>query len=143
MGRSGYSDDCEGLELWRGAVESALSGRRGQAFLREMLLALDALPQKRLISDSLVDPDGEVCALGAVARLRALAVAGVDTEDRDQLSELFGIAPAMAAEVMYVNDEEWDRVWPRESETPEKRFARVRKWIVARIHVREEELVTQ
>jgi hypothetical protein len=138
MGRSGYSDDyCEGHELWRGAVEAALSGRRGQAFLREMLRALDALPQKRLIDEALVDADGEVCALGAVSRLRALAVAGVDTENRDQLSELFGIAPAMAAEIMYINDEgaRWG-----EAETPEARFTRVRSWVVSEIHVRAEEL---
>jgi hypothetical protein len=45
MSRSGYSDDCSGRELvlWRGAVASALRGRRGQAFLRELVDALDAV----------------------------------------------------------------------------------------------------
>ena len=64
MSRSGYSDDCSGreLNLWRGAVESAIRGKRGQAFLREMLVALDAMPEKRLIAGELVTPTGEVCA---------------------------------------------------------------------------------
>jgi hypothetical protein len=37
MSRSGYSDDLENWSLirWRGAVASAIRGRRGQAFLRE------------------------------------------------------------------------------------------------------------
>lgn len=35
MSRSGYSDDCYGWELicWRGAVNSAIKGKRGQSFL--------------------------------------------------------------------------------------------------------------
>ncbi len=50
MSRSGYSDDCDNLQLWRQAVDRAISGKRGQAVLREMLASLEALPQKRLIS---------------------------------------------------------------------------------------------
>jgi hypothetical protein len=52
MGRAGYSEDCDGWALirWRGAVTSAIRGKRGQAFLREMLDALDALPVKRIAS---------------------------------------------------------------------------------------------
>ncbi|KGC50992.1 hypothetical protein DO66_5867 [Burkholderia pseudomallei] len=36
MSRSGYSDDCGGWSLirWRGAVNSAIKGARGQKFLR-------------------------------------------------------------------------------------------------------------
>lgn len=84
MSRSGYSDDCDGAELalWRGAVESAIRGRRGQAFLREMLEALDALPARRLISGEFVDGRGEHCALGAVALKRGLAAQGIDLYER-------------------------------------------------------------
>ena len=34
MSRSGYTDECDGWELvrWRGAVNSAIRGKRGQAF---------------------------------------------------------------------------------------------------------------
>ena len=59
MSRSGYDDydGCENPEWalirWRGAVHSALCGKRGQAFLREMALALDEMGEKRLIADEL------------------------------------------------------------------------------------------
>ena len=45
MSRSGYSDDCDTWPLicWRGAVASALRGRRGQQFLIELRDALDAI----------------------------------------------------------------------------------------------------
>jgi hypothetical protein len=134
MSRSGYSDDGENYELWRSAVESALCGKRGQAFLREMLVALDALPERRLISGKLVC-DGECCALGAVALRRGTDVGGVDTEDRDALSETFGIAGAMAAEIMYMNDEAFGIASPRE------RYVRMREWVLRNIAVKPEELV--
>src|SRR5262245_16738600 len=34
---------------WRGAVHAAIFGKRGQAFLTELLAALDALPEKKLL----------------------------------------------------------------------------------------------
>lgn len=46
MSRSGYSDDCDDpLQegRWRAAVNSAIRGKRGQAFLREALAALVAV----------------------------------------------------------------------------------------------------
>ncbi len=96
MSRSGYSEDGDQWQMikWRGAVASAFRGRRGQAFLREMRDALDALPVKRLLRDELVQ---------------------------------FGIAHAMACEIMYENDE-------REAaynETPEQRFVRMWRWVEA------------
>jgi hypothetical protein len=36
---------------WRGAVKSAASGSRGQAFFRDLITALDAMPEKTLIAD--------------------------------------------------------------------------------------------
>lgn len=109
MSRSGYSDDCDGAELnpWRGAVASAIRGKRGQAMLRELLSALDALPEKRLAPDSLVTDDGEYCALGALGRARGISMVPSDPEDVDpkEVARAFGIAPALAAEVMFLNDE--------------------------------------
>lgn len=130
MSRSGY-DDYDGdyshiLQInWRGAVASAMRGRRGQAFLREMLAALDAMPEKRLIREELVK-EGEVCALGAVAVARGQDVSAVDPEDHETVAGTFGIAHAMACEVMYKNDYS-------SRETPETRFARMRAWIAAQI----------
>lgn len=116
MSRSGYTDDCDDnwrLIMWRGAVNSALRGKRGQAFLREALAALDALPEKALASESLATADGEFCTLGAVGRLRGIDMAALDPEDYTEVAKAFGISEAMAREIVYENDEivdEWDFV---------------------------------
>lgn len=122
MGRSGYSDDCEWWDLirWRGAVASSIRGKRGQAFLREMIVALDALPQKRLTENAL-EHDGEVCAIGAVGLKRGINMEGIDATDRESVAEAFGISSALAAEIAYENDEYW-------RDTPENRWQRMRKW---------------
>lgn len=132
MSRAGYTDggcdDNWAHICWRGAVESALHGRRGQAFLYEMLAAMDALPEKKLISGDLIDGDGCVCALGTVALARGTDVANVDPYEHEAIGPLFGIADAMAREIMWANDE---GTWKKEA--PEERFVRVRKWVVSRI----------
>lgn len=53
------------FELWQANVERSLGGRAGQQALRELLAALDALPEKRLIEGHLVK-NGEVCTIGAL-----------------------------------------------------------------------------
>lgn len=107
MSRSGYSDDCDGWALirWRGAVTQAIRGQRGQAMLRELVQALDALPDKHLVSGSLVTADGDYCALGALGLARGMDLAPIDPEDRQAVAQAFGVAEALAAEVMYLNDE--------------------------------------
>ena len=132
MIRSGYSDDCDGWELimWRGAVASAIRGQRGQAFLREMLAALDALPQKRLIADELQNNAGEVCAIGSVGRLRGVDMSKLDPEYPERIAETFGIASALVQEIEFINDE--DFCWRGET-TPERRFEIVRNWVVSQI----------
>lgn len=130
MSRSGYDYDCENdweLICWRGAVASAIRGKRGQALLREMLVALDAIETRRLITGDLVR-DGEVCALGAVGVARGLELRDVDPHDRDTVAGVFNIAPALAAEIMYVNDEEINsRV------SPESRWHEMRRWVEGQI----------
>lgn len=130
MSRSGYSDGIEQWDLirWRGAVASSIRGRRGQAFLREMLDAMDALPAPRLVGGDLRRPDGEVCAMGSVARARNLDVSEVEPSDREWVASIFGIAEAMVAEIAYMNDEGTPR-----SETPEERFTRMRAWAVSNL----------
>ena len=130
MSRSGYSDDGEDgwqLIMWRGAVASAIRGRRGQAFLKEMLAALDAMPVKRLVADDL-EKDGEVCAIGSVGKARGTPMAGIDPEDYGAIAKAFGISEALAREAMFVNDESWFA-----ETTPEARFTRVRAWVAAQI----------
>ena len=125
MSRSGYTDSCEGWELimWRGAVESALRGRRGQAFLKEMLAAMDMMPEKHLIAYDLVT-DAGVCAIGSVAVARGADLSGVDGHDHETLVRRLGIARAMIAEIEFINDEDC-----RGNETPEQRFSRVYQWV--------------
>ncbi len=127
MSRSGYSDDCEHLAMWRGQVASAIRGKRGQAFLREMLEALDALPEKRLIADNLIDSGGGVCAIGSVGLRRGVDMSTLDPQDQETIAHKFGIARQLAAEIAYENDEAgWN-------DTPEKRFERVRAWVIDQI----------
>lgn len=130
MSRAGYNEDCEDYWPWimyRGAVSSAIKGRRGQAFLKEMLAALDALPEKRLIADDL-ERNGCVCAIGAVGRKRGVAMAGLDPEDYVSVASAFGVANTLAREVVYENDE-----GAIGAETPEQRFVRMRAWIASQI----------
>lgn len=129
MSRSNYTEDGDHWSLicWRGAVTSAIKGRRGQAFLRDLIAALDAMPEKRLIANELQE-DGEVCALGALGLVRGLDLETVDPEDPKGVADLFGIAPALAREIVYENDE---GAWRKE--TAEDRWKRMRAWAVSQL----------
>jgi hypothetical protein len=129
MSRSGYSDDCEHLALWRGAVERAIAGRRGQAFLHELIEALDAMPEKLLIKGQLQASSGEVCAIGAVGIKRGVELAGMDPYDYDRLSSTFGIARALVQEIEFENDEGGDCGL----DTPEARWQRMRDWVASKL----------
>lgn len=125
MGRSGYSEDLDNWDLikWRGQVASAIRGRRGQRFLVDLIEALDALPKQELITEELVTEEGEVCALGAVAKARGIDVGSLDPYDFEVVAKLLNIATPMAQEVFYLNDEYGFRV-----ETPHQRWQRIRNW---------------
>ncbi|WP_427196747.1 hypothetical protein AB4J85_16950 [Pseudomonas aeruginosa] len=138
MSRSGYCDDLDSWSLicWRGAVNSAIKGRRGQAFLIELRDALDAMPEKRLIADEL-EADGQFCTLGVIGAKRGIDMSTMDPNCRETVASAFDIAPALAAEIVFENDEfpggfygtngEWQR------ETPEHRWQRMRNWVEASI----------
>lgn len=132
MGRSGYSDDLDStaLAMWRGRVASATRGKRGQAFLRDLLAALDAMPEKRLIANELV-ADGEVCAIGSVGVLRGVDMQNLDPYDADAVGAAFNIAPCLAQEVMFENDDDFS--YAIIGETPEHRWERVRAWVAKQI----------
>ena len=129
MSRSGYSEDCEYLDLYRHSVERAISGQRGQKFLRDFISALDALPSKRLI-DGELECGGDVCSLGSVGKLRGIDMARLDVDDHDSISKTFGIARVMAAEIMFENDE---GVAYFNRETPEQRWVRMRQWAASNL----------
>lgn len=137
MSRSGYSEDCENIGLYRGAVDRALNGKRGQAFLREMLVALDAMPVKELEESVLVGERGEVCAMGSVCKARGIDTSDVDEYDRDAVGELLSVAPSLAAEIAYENDEcapyVYDTRGRARRETPAERWTRMRAWCASNI----------
>ena len=130
MSRSGYVDDLDNWDLikWRGQVTSAIRGKRGQALLRDLITALDAMPEKILITDKLIDAKGDVCALGAVGKLRGIDMQNIDPEEPEQVATAFNIASPMAQEIVFENDEVGYR-----DETPEQRWQRVRKWAEANL----------
>lgn len=113
MSRSGYTEDFDDDDplahgRWRQAVKRALHGKRGQALLRDLVVALDAMPEKKLYSGSFATADGEFCTLGVLGAKRGTKMDDLGDEDdcdSDLVGERFGIAPAMAAEIMYLNDE--------------------------------------
>lgn len=127
MSRSGYTDYCEGINLYRGQVASATRGRRGQRLLTDLLAALDAMPDKKLVTDELEAEDGAVCALGALGKARGIDMANIDPHDSETVSATFDIADCLAREIVYINDEHWT------PETPEQRWQRVRKWVASQI----------
>jgi|SRR6185312_5829313 len=126
MSRSGYSDDYDSnyLYLYRGIVNRAIGGKRGQAFLQELASAMDAMREKRLIDHELINETGEMCTIGVVCKARGLDVSCVAVEDADSVGRLVDIARSMAAEIEYENDE----CGPSD-ETPEQRWIRMRKWV--------------
>jgi hypothetical protein len=129
MGRSGYTDDYDDetncLGLYRANVDRAIGGKRGQAFLREMAIALDAMPVKELVADEIVRDESHVCAIGSVAVARGIDVSDLDEYDAEAIGKTFGIAQAMAREIAFVNDDDFGS----KKETPAERWTRVRAWV--------------
>lgn len=129
MSRSGYSDDSdEGYGLWRGAVLSAMRGKRGQALLRALADALDAMPDKRLGRSAFVDRNNCLCTLGALAAAKGMDLDALDDAadygDHQAIGDQFDIAVPLAQEIMWLNDEAGHY-----QETPEQRWQRMRAWV--------------
>jgi hypothetical protein len=127
MSRAGYSDDYDQWASikWRGQVASAIRGKRGQAFLMELLDALEAMPEKRLIADALRH-DGHVCAIGAVGARRGIDLEALDIHDYDRIAEVFGIAHQLVQEIEFENDEGG-------FVSPEARWQHMHAWAMARL----------
>ena len=151
MSRSGYVDDVEdnlAAGRWKAQVKSAIRGKRGQAFLRELAAAMDAMPVKELIANELVSAEGQCCTIGVVCKARGVDVSAVDPEEPEQVAVAVGISHQMAAEIEYLNDElgyRYEKVveekpadgphwhpgfrWDRVDEDPAERWKRMRAWV--------------
>lgn len=131
MNRPDYTEYYEQWDLVCNsllAFKSAIRSECGQAFLKEMLEALDTLTELKLIANEL-EVDGNVCAIGAVGKTRGMDMTKIDLGNNETIADRFGIPDALVREIAYMNDEYCD--W--ETETPEERFVRMRAWIVSNI----------
>lgn len=131
--RISYSDeeDFPGqFFLWQANCERSLGGRLGQAALRELEAALVALPTKRLIANDLQTPEGDVCAIGALARHKGITpspegnVRGFDPEyEMEEIGVECGMPRMVAWKAVEKNDIELGYV------TPEERYTRMLDWV--------------
>lgn len=155
MSRHGYSDDFGdedgqlAMGRWQAQLKSSIRGKRGQAFFRSLVEALDALPEKSLVANSLETNEGAVCAFGALARHKGVDVKALnigseysddDREDSDwdKLAGAFNITQQLTREVMYTNDEVWTGA--SEADTGTVRWQKVRAWAARQIVPTEAEL---
>lgn len=130
MSRSGYgeNDDSDYPQaLWDGVIASATRGKRGQRFFVALVAALDAMPVKELVAGDLEDDAGAVCALGSLGKAKGVDVGNLSDTDWDELGATFDIAPSLARETMYINDE------GAFQESEQHRWERVRAWAAAQV----------
>jgi hypothetical protein len=164
MTRSGYTDDFGDdypgqMELYRANVRRSILSAKGQARLKELRDALEAMPEKRLVANVFLEPDN-ACALGIWARAHRganavldAAVDGFNGDDHEtaDLLRQFGWPKLVVLDLIYQNDRhetawEPDRCGPHEypgdyrnprswpirrwrDETDEERHARVLAWV--------------
>ena len=149
MTRHGYVDladldhECEDEDCTGACLEIDMQERlrspEGQAMLRELLSALDAMPTRELYAELVQREDGSMCALGALAAKKGADLSWlrdedgqefeeITEEDTEMLAEQLGIPDDLACEVTYQND---DGGAP--DETPAKRWERMRRWCVRNI----------
>ena len=127
MSRSGYSDAGENYGLWRGIVASAIRGKRGQKLFIDLAQALDEMPEKKLISNSLKTEDGSFCILGVLGEKRGIDLKKINPEDAERVAKEFDIATPLAQEIVYMNDEYSCDI------SPEDRWTVMRKWVSKQI----------
>ena len=120
--RSDYGSADDLADEWLRDVANAIASPKGQAFLRELAAAMDAMPEKVLIANELVDKEGDCCTIGAVCKAR-----GIDATHMDSaaVAEWLGAPLLLVAEIIDVND--------GYRETPVHRWQRMRQWVDKRI----------
>jgi hypothetical protein len=144
--RISYSEDEDfpgQFELWQANCRRSIKGKAGQKALRELEQALVALPEKRLIADALQDAEGEVCAIGALAKYRGIDKTESDPEEMEEVGVDLGMPRLVAWKVVCVNDVEIDghhvevfgphrwgqKLWAYVAPTPEERYQQMLNWV--------------
>jgi hypothetical protein len=143
MSRTGWTDgDDSDNANWHaimtaGAIKSAIRGKRGQAFLRDLAEALDAMPDKRLADGLLIAEDGCKCALGVLGERRGLDLLALQPEevgmepldwDQEAIAKAFGVAESLTNQVQWINDGKC--AWGVDADKDKKlRWQAVRDWV--------------
>ena len=128
----GESDNPLDWGRYEAAKRSAIRGHRGQKLLRDLIAGLDALPKPELSAGALGDRrSGCVCALGAVALYRGESFDELAKDNGnwspDEIAPDFDIAPTLANEIVYVNDDWRDS---NKAEDRQSRWRHVRAWAI-------------
>lgn len=100
-------------------LRRACRSKRGQRVLREVVEALLALPQRRLIANAIKEPSGEVCAVGAVAQYKGVDLGEYregDQEDTIQIGESIGMGRMIPWHLGFMNDTQLPGLEPWELE---------------------------
>ncbi len=129
--RINWSDEADypgQFDLWQANCERSMRGRKGQAELKELRVALLALPEKRLIHELLQDEEGGVCAIGAYAKHRGVDLTNFDVDSNtDDAGIAGGMPPLVAWKVVEMNDLQFDHI------TPEQRYDKMLAWVESKI----------
>ena len=128
----GESDDPLDWGRYEAAKRSTLRGKRGQAFLRELVAALDALPKPELSEGALGDRrTGCVCAFGAVALAQGESFDDLAKDNGNwsphEVAEWYSISPTLANEIIRANDDWRDG---NAADVRQSRWRHVRAWAV-------------
>ena len=136
------------FNFYQANCNRSLTGRRGQAALRELEAALLALSAKRLIANEL-DNGADCCAIGALARRKGLTF-DIDPEDggMEEVGVECGMPRLVAWKVVEANDIDNETYsvrapgpnvycWPQYTPgyslivevTPEQRYVSVLEWV--------------
>ncbi len=117
------------FELWQANCERSLRGKHGQEELRELREALLALPEKRLIHESLEDEEGGVCAIGAYGKRKGVDLSKFDVDsDTDEVGIAGGMPRLVAWKVVEMNDMQFSSEF-----TPEQRYEKMLAWIESKL----------
>jgi hypothetical protein len=134
-----YDDDLDYFQegLIAGALRSAIRGKRGQQFLRDLVQALDALPSPELAAGALEDEKtGCCCAFGAVRRFRGADAVPLwfhpmeEDMTPDNLAEPFNVSKTLAWAVVQANE---DGMIGNDESKRRLRWKQVRDWAVRRL----------
>lgn len=142
MSRSGFyemddwdRDSMLAMGRYRARINSAKRGRRGQAFLKSALAALDRMEDKRLAGGTFgVGQDGCMCLMSSIATEtgRASVFTGRDADWDGEgmcyaLADAFNVAPVLVQDLVWDNDENAPR-------DPAKRWGWMRAKIASAIN---------